>query len=91
GADSIGQELKTWTSAPVLQTVATEGQGIEELVEVLSQVETTSIRSNRENPQRLQAEARALVRFAVEKQLDERLKAVRRSSDLPALLSKLNM
>ncbi|MEQ1876810.1 MAG: methylmalonyl Co-A mutase-associated GTPase MeaB [Bdellovibrionia bacterium] len=91
GADAIATELKTWAEKPVVQTIALEKKGVAELAALLSQVETGLIEKHRNDPQRLQAEARALVRMAVEKSLENRFKRIRSSGDIPKLISDLTL
>jgi LAO/AO transport system kinase len=89
GAESIAKELETWAEKPVIQTIATQEKGITELVKKLSQPEMAELKKHRLRPQRLRAEARALIRLQVEKRLENQIKSIEKPADLRALLKSI--
>jgi LAO/AO transport system kinase len=91
GATKLARELETWANKPVIETVATEGKGVSELMKLLSQVETESLPKLRREPKRLQAEALALVRMQIEKQTENRIRSIHSNEDLLRVIKSLNL
>jgi LAO/AO transport system kinase len=88
GSEIMMKSLEEWArEVPVLKTIATEKQGIRDLAERLLKSKTQSeIEKHREDPIRLQAEARALLRFELEKKLDIQIHKIRTPTDLLRLI-----
>lgn len=94
GAESLLREIQnsihdgeSGKQPQVHAVVATEGTGLDPWVEfVVERLKSDVPLKNRSNPERLQEEARALLRSEWELKLDRRLKKVRKPKDLTMLL-----
>lgn len=93
GADTFARELEMAMHldprapsepVPILKTTATTGDGVDVLVELLSKESAKSDgwRENRGSIERLRAEAKALLRAAFDRELDQRLSGLKDVTDL---------
>ncbi len=95
GADSLAREIQiaiaqgeSGKKPEVISVVATEGKGLEPWVRfVLNHAESKEAAKNRFSKQRLQAEAKALLRQKWELEIDRKLAKVKSPSDLQRILS----
>jgi len=96
GADGLAREIEaaihdgeSAKKIKVLKSVASEGQGIAELVdEVLSLQQSSKPLTNRSDSRRLREEAKALLRREWEREIDASLKGLKKPADLKSLVSK---
>ncbi len=92
GADSLKQELKQEMvfqdkdEIEIFSTVATKGTGVEELCNyLLVNVRNDELKSRRFYPNRLQAEARSLLRLEFERNISKRVSKIETPKDLQKL------
>lgn len=102
GADGLKNELRATLElgenrkpVQIVSTIATQKNGIEEFCDVLLKAKKNFDKSSRVQPERLQAEAKALLRWLVEDQIETQLLSVKDSasfiqkiSEFPAKISK---
>jgi LAO/AO transport system kinase len=89
GAESLKQELKQEMSfqdkdeIEIFSTVATQKKGIEELCNyIMINLRNNELKLRRYLPTKLQAEAKSLLRFDFEKKISDKIRKIRKSSDL---------
>jgi LAO/AO transport system kinase len=96
GADGLAREIQasqhdsaTKESVEVLQTIATEGKGADELTELVLKLKNgLDLKHSRDLPARLKEEAKALLRRELEAELQSKVKDLKSPSDMIALFSK---
>lgn len=84
GADSLYQEIKTELIAqdkeneiPMFKTIAKETQGIEELVQYIMGEMKKDFSLKRRTPERVQSEAKAILRADLERKLEKRVAGIK--------------
>lgn len=84
GADGLSRELNALGEQQVLKTVATESQGVDELMGEMEQhsKDKKYLQVQRNQPQRLQWEARALLRDRWERELHPIISRIKTQKDL---------
>jgi LAO/AO transport system kinase len=96
GADSLARELKfsvqegeSEKRPEVFSVIATEGKGLEPWFQfVRSHIDCKQALSNRTTPSRLKEEAKSLLRWQWEKDVEKRLAKIKDTKDLRSILSE---
>lgn len=95
GAESLKEELRQEMAfqdkdeIEIFATVALKGTGVEELCNyLLINLRNEELKTKRENPERLQAEARSLLRHQFERTLSSKIAKIKTLADLQNILVK---
>ncbi|MBX9768221.1 MAG: hypothetical protein K2X47_13185, partial [Bdellovibrionales bacterium] len=94
GAETLARELEnsielgdTDKKIPVLKLIAREGIGVPELADLIeAAMKNVAWKKERENPVRLRAEAKALLRNKLDQKIDQQTKRLKNTKDFLKLM-----